>query len=627
MSLEDLEKELYSFKKSKGGKFNRKSVLGTSKPELSPESAVPESWSAVDAAPSQKKKRFSFFSFIVIGSIAVIIFGIIMILQYLNSSELQIGLEAILPPSVEQGVPFEAIVKINNRSDQVLRNAFLNISLPAGIVWVNGLKAGEIRESLGDIGIGGISKRTFSLLATEDGGGVRKLNFNLIYEIASGERFEQKFNRELIIQKSAIQLSGQAPERILSGSPFDILVSYENLSNFDLENLFLEVFYPPDFKFISSDLAPDSLSNNRWTLGELKSRSRGSIKIRGSVTAPPQSFLSLPVILKSVIAGQEYVISRADIGFSISPSPLVLSVIVNNNPAYVARIGDRLTYVVNYQNNSGAALADVILRVKLTGELFDPISFQTNANIDSLNRVLTWNASHVPDFRLLPPGASGAVSFDVRLLPNFPIKRLNDKNYLLKAEATMDSPTVPSYLETDKTSAVAINETKVSGSVSVDARAFFRDAASGILNLGAMPPKVNQPTQYTIHWRLVSAATDVKEVTVRAFLQSGVTWTGPVKSNIDSVPLYNERTQEIIWKIDKLVANKGIIGEPVEAIFQIQAVPNINQIGQYQPLLSETRIEAVDEFTGLQLENFDTALTTSLPDDLTVGQGTGRVVQ
>lgn len=629
MSLEELEKELYGFKKAGRKTSIPKKSRGPDRSVGIKELEVSERWEEPAGKPSTPKKSSWLLWAIILISLAVIIAGVVLIFQYLKGpAEPQIKLEIILPQTTRQGVPFETIINISNQSNLILQDATLVLNLPEGITRLNGSgNASEFRESLGDIGVGGLSKRSFNLLAVEnDGKGVKKISAALIYGAGSRERFEQRVSKETVVEGSAIDLEVKVPERILSNSLFEISIGYKNTSNYDFEDLSLELTYPSDFKFSSADLPPTSL-NNYWDLGGLRHGSSGSIKIKGSVTAPQQSFFSIPVAISAGFAGQKLPVSKANLSFSIAPSPIELSIAVNNNPEYVARIGDRLSYTINYQNDSGIALADAIIKARLTGELFDVKTLQTKANIDTLTNTLTWNASNVPEFRLLAPGASGSVNFDVRLLSTFPIKRLNDKNYILKVEVTMDSPTVPYYLEAEKTSAAAVLETKTAGLISVDAQAFYRDAQSGILNLGSMPPQVNQPTQYTIHWIIRNYATDVKDVEVKAFLQSGVSWTGFVKSNIDSVPLYNDRTQEIVWNVGRIAAAKGVVGEPVEAIFQIQAVPNSTQINQYQPLISETRIKATDEFTNLQLENFDTAITTSLPDDVTVGQGGGRVIQ
>ena len=108
-------------------------------------------------------------------------------------------------------------------------------------------------------------------------------------------------------------------------------------------------------------------------------------------------------------------------------------------------------------------------------------------------------------------------------------------------------------------------------------------------------------------------------------MESGVSWTGKVKSNINFSPVYNPQTQEIVWTIDKISATKGITSQAIEAIFQIEALPNINQVGNYQPLIRETNIFASDDFTGKTLQNQSAGITTALPDDLTVQQTKGIV--
>jgi hypothetical protein len=83
----------------------------------------------------------------------------------------------------------------------------------------------------------------------------------------------------------------------------------------------------------------------------------------------------------------------------------------------------------------------------------------------------------------------------------------------------------------------------------------------------------------------------------------------------------------VTWKIEKISAGKGVVNEPIEAIFQIQGTPYTSQVGQYEPLLGETDLTGTDAFTNLPVSASDNAIDTSLPDDTTLGAGSGRVVQ
>jgi len=182
----------------------------------------------------------------------------------------------------------------------------------------------------------------------------------------------------------------------------------------------------------------------------------------------------------------------------------------------------------------------------------------------------------------------------------------------LKVGAEISSPTVPNYVASDQTIGLADLQTKVAGEIAINSQALFYDSGSGFSNSGSFPPKVNLPTNFTIHWAVTNYSTDVSKVKIKAFLQSGVRWTNQVKSNINSIPTYNERTQEVIWLIDRIPATKGVVSNPVEAIFQVEATPNITQFKQQMPLLSATSIQASDEFANVGLQSSANALDSGV---------------
>jgi hypothetical protein len=219
------------------------------------------------------------------------------------------------------------------------------------------------------------------------------------------------------------------------------------------------------------------------------------------------------------------------------------------------------------------------------------------------------------------------VNLKIKLKKQFPTTRLDEKNYAVQMSVVMTSPTVPPYLSSSRTTAQTIVTTKIAGLVSISASGFYRDAPSGIVNAGSLPPQVGQTTNYTIHWDITNFTTDLNNVTVSATLPPGVTWTGQVKSNVSSLPTYNSSTNEVIWTIPSIPAGRGVFSDPVEAVFQIAATPPADFIGQYEPLLGSTSLSASDSFTGLTLQSQDAAVTTALPSDPTVGQNQGIVVQ
>ncbi|PIP29933.1 hypothetical protein COX26_01450 [Candidatus Jorgensenbacteria bacterium CG23_combo_of_CG06-09_8_20_14_all_54_14] len=623
MSLDDLEKRLYA-EQEKG---TRPRAAPRPRGEMERGTpAVLEEWQREEMG---EKRRHPFFWWM-LAAVGVLLFlavgAVVLILSSGGGGE-GITLTLYAPSEIYRGVPFELKVEVENQLDEIIRDATLSLNLPAGLVSVDniGTNRAITSESIGDIGGRTVAKKTFRLLAVGLPDSLQKANVTLSYGTGGRSRFQASAEKEIIVNRAAVKLAVTKPERVISGSAFELEVGYENASRFDFSDVTLRMKYPDGFSFQSASANPDSLDSS-WRLGALNAGSKGVLRVKGVLTGVGEAQFSLPVTVIANFGGEEYLLAEENVALALAPAPVNLQVLVNGRSDYVARAGDMLTYTVSYRNESGIALADVVLKLSLSGELFNFTTLDTDARIDSLANTLTWNAGNTPPFRLLDPGASGEVRATVRLKPSFPIRRPSDKNFFLRVQAEASSPSVPYYLSADKTTALASMETKVAGLTVVYAQAFFRDVAAGMLNQGKLPPQVGQPTEYTIHWVIRNYGTDVKNVAVSAFLQSGVTWTGLVKSSIDAVPLWNERRSEVTWQIEKIAATKGVISDPIEAVFQVRATPDVTEVGQYQPLMGETTLRTTDDFTGLELTSRDAGFTTALPDDRTVGEGIGRVI-
>ncbi len=636
MSLEDLEKQLYAFRKEKEQEGNTGDISATSlRPEKEKENHqdISGSWKNEDIEDlkksGEKKSRFKkifFISGAMIMLASAIIGGGLFFLKQISTPK-DVTIEIYAPNEVNRGVPFEVTVQVTNEISSFLEDAKITLSLGKGFVSLdatNSANRSMASESIGNLGGGSLTKRSFKILSVGDLNSSQKVTAELSYRAGGRATFQTKTTKDISITSSAIKVDVSTPEQILAGSKFDLEVAYTNVSNFDFPDVVLEAKYPASFAFDSSSISPSSL-DNYWRLGELRAGSKGSIQIKGSLNVGVRESANIPFSAGVSFFGKDYVIDEKLATLSVSPSPVSLEIVTNGKDDYVAKMGDQVTYVIKYTNNSGIALADVVLKTQFVGELFDFKSLQTNGSFDSMTGTVTWTASRVPAFRLLEPGASGQVEVRVKLDPYYEIKRPSDKNFILKAVAEIDSPSVPYYMTANKTSASVSKETKVMGVMSVDAKGFYRDAESGIINTGPFPPQVNRKTQFSIHWVIKNYITDMSNIEVKTSLSGGVEWVGLVSSNIDEKPEYNERTKEVVWNIDKILATKGVLGEPVEAVFKVEVTPNIAETGQFKEIIGRTSISGTDDFTGTQVMGYDSAITTTLPDDRTIGTNEGRI--
>jgi hypothetical protein len=141
---------------------------------------------------------------------------------------------------------------------------------------------------------------------------------------------------------------------------------------------------------------------------------------------------------------------------------------------------------------------------------------------------------------------------------------------------------------------------------------------SSIINTGPMPLKLSQTTTFAVSLEIQNLTNDVSGVAFRATLPENVVWTGKtITTNGDLT--YNERTKEIIWNVDKVPANTGLLRPLYRAVFQIGITPTINQVGRTPQLLSGINYTGKDDFTGIDLSgNLEAVIANDVARDLTV---------
>ncbi len=521
---------------------------------------------------------------------------------YNSNSDTNNHLEFQAEENIYSGVPFDLVVNINNNSGNIWQDVKLSLSLPEGIVFFSNESDRSFNiKNLGNLGSGSLTQVAFKLMAIEQ----KDVDILLSYTPEGvGSRFEEKQVWKIPSIQVPISLKIDSPKEVVNGGKINLKIDYQNIADVDLSELSLEVSYPKDFSYTKSSAEPD-LKNNVWNIDSLRKGSSGNLSISGKLLGNTTSTLEFVVSVLKEVQLTKYLVAQEKALITTKESSLYIGINLNETDNYIARPGDILNYGVGYSGK-----ADI--KIKLIGSVFDLSTIQVydGGFIQPGSNQIIWKNANLDE-------AGGSVTFSVKVKNDYGIKRLGDRNLVLKVEAEATSGEYSNKVEL---------ETKVAGQITVDARGYFRDANSGILNKGPIPPKIGVPTNYTVHWLISNYTNDVKDVVVRAELKPGVTFVGNAQSNVDSKPVFNVASNEVVWKINRIGATTGVIGKPLEGIFQIQAIPSNSNLGQYMPLLGETKITAVDDFTGLELFGVDLEITTALPDDSSVGSN-GIVMQ
>ncbi len=542
------------------------------------------------------------------------------------------------PASLVVGQPFPVVITVSNESKSAIQNAQLNIALPSSsLAFASGTTP---TQDVGTVSSGTINPpMTIWLVATGSAGTAgttQTITAALTYQVANAASTTfttPTASTALAIgTQSALSLSYSAPSAIFSGQNFDITINYQNNTSETLQGIQLQVQYPSAFHFISSSTtAPTDAGDDTWNLGALAANATGTLIISGNIVGPANAQYQLTGTIGATFSGQNYPAASAPVSFTITPSPLSISLALNNSLTYVAKRGDNLNYTLTYINNSNVTFKNINISATLAGTMYKFSSLQTNGSFNSKTDTITWFAANAPTLASLAPGQSGSVTFTISTLAAFPTELVSEgyKNYSLGVTAQAVSPTViPNAAGTNTTSVTALMS-KVGGEITLAVNGYYKETSPGITNTGPYPPTVDQPTDYTIHWDIANYATDATSVTVSAYLQSGTTFTGAATSTglaSTSLPTYNAGTGEVTWTIPSIPATTGAIGSPVTAIFQVSNTPAINQVGQRVTLMGPTTLTATDVYTGEAVTATAPAITTQLLNDPSASGQTGAVV-
>lgn len=621
MALEELKKKIYK----PGAQFGeRAKPPETFQPGRQPEKRIPSDWSELKKkglSPRQKKYWLigglvGFVFLIVIGwffwhgltsfdkdKVRLEISGaervisgeeITYTIRYHNQTRLELTQLRLVFHYPEQSIPLETndlvqTIELDNLAvDQERR-----IELPARII---GLKDEE--------------KIAWAELSYQPAG------------LSSAFSNRAEFSNKIISVPLILDLD--LPSRLVSGQSFNFSLKYVNQAEVSFENLGVEIDYPSGFTFQSADPQPAE-ENNTWLLNNLMAGQEGKIFIQGLIQGEHGQAQSFKAEL-GIFEEEEFKpIAKTVNALEISLSPLSVSQTVNGQTDYIAEAGERLVYLIDYQNTTDVGINEVIMTSELAGAAFDLSSLDLKkGSFDGARRTITWKTSNLPALEFLGPGQSGQLSFSVKIKDPLPINSYNDKNFKLINNVKIDSSQPPLSLGDIKIAGQNQLVSKVASQLSLQTKGYYYDDL--ISNSGPIPPKVGQTTSYTIKWRLINTANDLEEVKVEASLPPHVQWRNKI-SPADEDLSYNERTGRLTWQVGHLPAATGLLLPVKQVAFQVAITPGLAHLGSFVELIGQSKASGQDTFTNLDLEKTSSAIDTDLPDDSQISRRDGIVVE
>lgn len=627
--IDKLERDLYDPNKDHGQRERRR--IHGRKIELEKDFSGDE-YDRLLKAQSKYKLPTSlfkkiFFAVLVFFLATLAVAGITLYEGEKTVSEELIALEILGQPFVDGGEELELQIRVQNFNEQSLQLPDLVISYPKD----SGEDAERVflRRSLQDIDSRDRATEEFDVILFGQEGDIREIEATLEYRIeGSSSIFVKQGTHQVIIRSTPTQISIDAPDTIVRNQNVSIKINVSSNSNNQINNTLLKIRYPRGFEYISSSLIPN-FSNNTWYFDNLGSEKR-TIEITGRLAAlegQGQSF-NFEYGKQNQLNKNEFetIFNALNHTIDVQKSFIESQIAVNNNTDDQSSIrgGDDISVKLSYKNTLETALENVVLRVNLIGDLYDPSKVNlTGGFYNSSNQTIIFDQTTNDRLALLEPGEEGEFRFT-----------LGGKDLVSAAgvltnpfsELTVDVEGTTSNGKKEEAFAIARHRVLANSDISVIPKTQYYEGP--FKNEGPIPPKVNVPTTYTLVFQVTNSSNDVNEAELTTLLPPYVEWLNIVAPSVERTKVsYDTTTRQLKWRLGDLRSGLGVgTSQPRQLSAQVRIVPSISQIDQDVALTGDIILSGTDAFTDTDLNFKKNAVFNRLENRQAIGAD-GRVVQ
>jgi len=574
---------------------------------------------------NSKKTRKSFLSTLLFLSFIFFIIAlgfssyfIINKSNIISSQNIDIKIEG--PASIRGGEELSLQIAIANKNNVSIKFADMIIEYPDGTRSAADISAElpRFRETLGMLAPGEIKQKTVKAILLGSENTQQDIKVTIEYRIdGSRSIFFTERVYKVTITSSPLSLLVSALDEITSGQQVEFNIEIISNSNTLIKDAVLSVEYPFGFKFISS--SPEaSFTDSGWSLGDIQPEGKRNIKLRGIIVGEDEE--ERVFRFSSGVARED---DEKELGVTFITSmksivikkPFVgIDIALNGDraPEYISAAGDKIRADIIWTNNMPIKVSDAEIEVKLSGTALDKFSISADGGFyRSIDNTIIFSGETNSDLISINPGESGRATF------SFASLGASSGNIFKNPEMFIDINIKGNRISEGQVSQ-KINSTlsrvvKLSSDLILTSRAVY--FAGPFANTGAIPPKAESETTYTIIWTITNSSNIVDNILVTATLPSYIRWTGQTSPSDESI-IFNPIGGKIVWDVGTVKPRSGILSEGQrEVAFQVSFLPSIGQINSSPILVNEQEIIGLDRFTDKEISGGKKALTTQLSTD------------
>jgi len=532
-----------------------------------------------------------------------------------------IGIEITSPERLPSGENATLKFSVTNKSKIAWENTSLEVQKPTGFAVA---KTDPKQQGTGDSlqwGIGVLRPKetvSFEVSGRLVGKANSTANFVAIATLTPQNTPQTKKQKKqfatINIDESLIQISLIAPKQVANGEHMQVKVIYHNKKDSDVQGIRINVDAPAGFLLETSNPVITG-TKLTWNIPSIPQQSEGEINFTGTMQGDPDVVRTFKATLGFVIDGDGFLYqNEVQSTTAMARRAITVTQVFNNQQdSLKANPSDTIEAKIGVKNTGDLGLRDLIIKTTFTGTGLDPVSVESEGGFyDSRLNTITWTASSIPGLKTMRPSDSAQLTYRFRLLSlkGLPFSSQEDKNFSVMVQTTADSPDVPSQIGTNKTISSGTFQIMLNSVMQVNMAAYYDDGRTGLpVGVGPQPPQVGKETIYTIRARITNSSADVVDGVYRAVLPEGIRWVGNKYSTTGTVT-FDERTREIVWKINIVPARSGTGLPGPELNFQVGLTPSMNQIDSRPTLCLGSSLDGTDTFTSARLHAVGAAIDT-----------------
>ncbi len=463
-------------------------------------------------------------------------------------------------------------IKIENDSNQLLRDVILKISLSNGVFNSERVQEKDISLFLGDLEPKQKYENKIKLFFINSGNEKETINLDLNYKIGNKDNIFSKETKFTVLVKNApIQARIFLPTKIYLNQQFQANFNLINLTSKKLDNVKVIIETPSSFVLNFSFPSSENLT---WFFPSLFPSELKTISLIGQIQNIKTSGI-FSIKIGFEFQGMNFSLPKEVVKINVLENPVVFY--IKSNPSEQSiKIGSNLFYEITLENRSQTVLENGELKIIFDGP-FDLSSISSDGYFNQIDRALYWNPRNKNELLSFKPGDKIVFRFSISVFRSYPILGDKNKDFSAKIRAEFRTPSIPIELEIPSKEYVIFQEDqkKIMGDIEISQELVYNDKY--FPGRGPLPLESNQPTSLTWHIYIKTIAEDFENLTISTRLPLGVNLTNKVGGDAVLENLkYDPRTGAFLYNLNKIQANIGYTEKIIDLAFQIIVEPPAN---------------------------------------------------